>query len=915
MPSSFPSRNLTTQYISSSYQEVVQNYSPAGGDPNEYFLDGLGNVLLVVPTSSITQVVITSDITSSMSVLSASHADVSSISDVSVLSETASIAANSDFSISSSWASQSLFSDTASYVYPSGLSGLALPLQYTYKNSITAADPGKGCFRYNSLTTSSITEIYIDIITDGGLDITTIIKSLKSGSYNVYVQQKTDNTAASIFEVRSTPVDNIGWFTIPVSFISSATTGIPSNNSSCIFLIINENSISEGGSYPITSSWAISSFTSSYITSSNIVGSITSFSGSWASQSLSASYITSSNIIGDITSFSSSWASSSLSASYITSSGIFGNITSFSSSWASQSLSSSYITSSNIKGNITSFSSSWASSSLSASYITASGISGVLTIAQAPSASYSTYAVTTLSASWASQSLSASYITSSNIAGRITAFSSSWASASLSASIANTASYITSSNIIGNMPTSSYSISSSFSTTSSFAISASWAPSIGGGVTPGGSYDISASWASSSISSSYSINSDISSIALNLTNSNAVNLNFPFWNDGKLTDSSSVYFDTNNNNRLVLSVSDITNDQSLTPGGVYVIAGSNTTPLALGSIVGGDTVLFSGNGMNAYNDGDGGTFIAGNGGNIGFVAGTGGTAHGNVNTKGGDAGIAGFSGGNGGDAPGTGSGVYVGGNGSPIFLGAGNGGVALGAPYTPGNGTTGGSGGGIGITAGNGGGGTNFGGIGGSIEITAGNGGGSIDTGSNGGSVIITLGTGGVGLFGPSGNTGSFIVSVGDTKLDGGLIYTNKFGGITAVSFTGSFTGSLTGIANTASYALTSSMMSTNTTPYVTLTTGSNNDITCSLSDFNEFVTLTVGRLYIFTSSNPPSSGLTSLTTLYISNISTTTSSLSFPVGWIFVGAKPQTITGSKNAVLTLQSFGDNTVAAWAPQY
>ena len=81
--------------------------------------------------------------------------------------------------------------------------------------------------------------------------------------------------------------------------------------------------------------------TASYITSINIVGSITAFSSSWASSSLSASiaatasYITSNNIMGTITALSASWASSSLSASYITSSGIVGAITAFSSSYAS----------------------------------------------------------------------------------------------------------------------------------------------------------------------------------------------------------------------------------------------------------------------------------------------------------------------------------------------------------------------------------------------------------------------------------------------------------------------------------------------------------------------------------------------------------------------------------------------------
>ena len=111
MPSSFPSRDLTNQYISRSYQDVVQNYAPGSGDANEYFLDGYGNVIASIPTASIGQTLITSDVTSSMTVLSASYANIAGLSyvaDVAFIADTASVAVQSDFSISSSWASSSV---------------------------------------------------------------------------------------------------------------------------------------------------------------------------------------------------------------------------------------------------------------------------------------------------------------------------------------------------------------------------------------------------------------------------------------------------------------------------------------------------------------------------------------------------------------------------------------------------------------------------------------------------------------------------------------------------------------------------------------------------------------------------------------------------------------------------------------
>ena len=67
----FPSRDLTDQFISSSYQDVLQQYMPTD---YLYVLDGYGNVVFGIPSASLGNTVITSDITSSMTVLSASWA-------------------------------------------------------------------------------------------------------------------------------------------------------------------------------------------------------------------------------------------------------------------------------------------------------------------------------------------------------------------------------------------------------------------------------------------------------------------------------------------------------------------------------------------------------------------------------------------------------------------------------------------------------------------------------------------------------------------------------------------------------------------------------------------------------------------------------------------------------------------------
>lgn len=70
----FPERDFTNQYISSSYQNVLQKYEPSN---ILYVLDGIGNVIFSIPSASVGMSIITSDVTSSMTVLSSSYASSS----------------------------------------------------------------------------------------------------------------------------------------------------------------------------------------------------------------------------------------------------------------------------------------------------------------------------------------------------------------------------------------------------------------------------------------------------------------------------------------------------------------------------------------------------------------------------------------------------------------------------------------------------------------------------------------------------------------------------------------------------------------------------------------------------------------------------------------------------------------------
>lgn len=82
----FTNRDLTQQYISLSYQDVVQRYDPAG--PLTYYLDGLGYVLYSISKSAAGSEVLTPFSTASYT-LTASYALTSTLANVAIVAETA----------------------------------------------------------------------------------------------------------------------------------------------------------------------------------------------------------------------------------------------------------------------------------------------------------------------------------------------------------------------------------------------------------------------------------------------------------------------------------------------------------------------------------------------------------------------------------------------------------------------------------------------------------------------------------------------------------------------------------------------------------------------------------------------------------------------------------------------------------
>jgi len=182
-------------------------------------------------------------------------------------------------------------------------------------------------------------------------------------------------------------------------------------------LVTGSITVSNGVTNNLTASWANNALTASYVTASNIVGTVAS-----ASFASTASYWSGSitNAISSSFASTASYVVTAQTASYVTASNIIGTVASSSfastASYVITAQTASYVTASNIIGTVTSASfastASYVVTALTASYVTASNIIG--TVASSSFASTASYVVT---------AQTASYITASNIVGTVTSAS------------------------------------------------------------------------------------------------------------------------------------------------------------------------------------------------------------------------------------------------------------------------------------------------------------------------------------------------------------------------------------------------------------------------------------------------------------------------------------------------------------
>jgi hypothetical protein len=273
MPS-FPARDFTNQYISRSYQDVVQQYIDGG--PTDYLLDGYGNVIFSFDSASYGSKLITTQETNSIVVISSSYA------------------------LSSSWADSSL---SAAYApgSPSISSSYALSASYavtaSYSNTSTSASHANNAdialySNYAEIAGTSSLSVHSDTSDTASVAISASYALSSSFASRAITSSYSDRSISASYADRSTSS----------SYAETASVSISS-------------------SYALTASYAVtSSFSSRTISSSYADRSITS---SYAETALSAAYAPGSPSVSSSYALSASYA---VSASYLTGSNAISTI-------------------------------------------------------------------------------------------------------------------------------------------------------------------------------------------------------------------------------------------------------------------------------------------------------------------------------------------------------------------------------------------------------------------------------------------------------------------------------------------------------------------------------------------------------------------------------------------------------------
>lgn len=106
---------------------------------------------------------------------------------------------------------------------------------WTFSTMTAAADPGGGKMRMDDAIQADVENLYFDQVTAAGLDFDNLFSNLVVGEV-ICGQQVDDSSKRIIFQIAGTPTNNTGWWTVPVTFVSSAGA-LFTNNKAITWLI------------------------------------------------------------------------------------------------------------------------------------------------------------------------------------------------------------------------------------------------------------------------------------------------------------------------------------------------------------------------------------------------------------------------------------------------------------------------------------------------------------------------------------------------------------------------------------------------------------------------------------------------------------------------------------------------------
>jgi len=115
----------------------------------------------------------------------------------------------------------------------SGGGGGGIALNWAFSTTTADADPGANTFRMNNATPASVTELYVDDITNSGVDASTVLESLNAGD-KLYIQQL-DTAANFILLTVVSVTDATGYYRIVVTVDDSGT--LFGNTEDCGFIL------------------------------------------------------------------------------------------------------------------------------------------------------------------------------------------------------------------------------------------------------------------------------------------------------------------------------------------------------------------------------------------------------------------------------------------------------------------------------------------------------------------------------------------------------------------------------------------------------------------------------------------------------------------------------------------------------